>query len=590
MHCTRRNVIVVNKKTHMYNINSEIKRQAYSTILNICHLICGDNLHWRWSDKNNCYIPNSVSEKEQEKEQLVSNFLKYSPNENRVSSRKNKTYNKLAWFREICKERTPSDGEIKTAARIISNSLQYIQISKKNGSIVWFEGNAKGTKAYNKKQDGKIKDTIKEYMSEPMDAFFLTLTCDPKKYQNLADCWENYLQREVYPLTEPLRKHHGMKYVGVMESTAKCRPHIHLVCFVPKGTFPELQNLPNKKKLSFGKLYNYVKTHKFSEQTFIEVAKGDGLKYYCTKYLAKGIEQTVFQLLENEKELSKADLKALKEFVFLTVFRKRKALLPHKRNKKDDTSIVPENDASVSVPTKEDWCELSDAERRSVLKGICINSPLNNPKTIYSMSYDTFAETFGYTADRNQNVQDEDADLFERKGHLMYEERNFFTDFVEFVQNPLHSPLNRKFYWNAEENIYDLFTDGYNLNDDKDFLQCCKDLITMYLEKCCLQGHSYADVLLCKEGLSDVKKVRRYAFNSFDSVVSNDPKEVYYSIDELFEKRRKRDLTLQYLQKGYPLKVAEDKANWDLTSTAERNKIIDEKVKEWIRKNEKEVN
>ena len=517
------------------NTISGLKSQAYSSILNICHLICGDTFYWRWSDKNNCYIPNSISKKEQEKEQLVSKFLKYSPNEDRISSRKNKTYNKLAWFRGICEKRTPSDEEIKTAARLISNSLQYIQISKKNGSTVWFEGNAKGTKAYNKKQDGKIKDTIKEYMSEPMDAFFLTLTCDPKKYKNLADCWENYLQKEVYPLTEPLRKHHGMKYVGVMESMANCNPHIHLVCFVPKGTFPELQKLPNKKVLSFGKLYNYIKTHKFSEQTFVEVAKGDGLKYYCTKYLAKGIEQTVFQLLENEKELSKADLKALKEFVFLTAFRKRKALLPHKRNKKVAVLGVPGNEVSVSVPTREDWCELSDAERRSILKGICINSPLNNPKTIYSMSYDTFADTFGYEANRNQDVKDEDADLFEKKGHLMYEERNFFTDFVEFVQNPLHSPLNRKFYWNADENIYDLFTDGYNLNDDKDFLRCCKDLITMYLEKCCIQGHSYAEVLACREGLSHIKRLKEHHIDKFDFVTSLDPKEVYYSEEEVEE-------------------------------------------------------
>lgn len=519
---------MVGEMKHLYNTKELLKRQAYSSILNICHLICGDNFYWRWSNKNDCYIPVSISKEEQEKEPLVPKYLKYSPTEDRANSRKNKTYNKLLWFREICKERTPSDEEIKLAARLISNSLQYIQISKKNGSVVWFEGNAKGTKAYNTKQDGKIKDTIKEYMSEPMDAFFLTLTCDPKKYKNLADCWENYLQKEVYPLTEPLRKHHGMKYVGVMESTAKCRPHIHLVCFVPKGTFPELERLPNKKKLSFGKLYNYIKSHKYSEQTFVEVAKGDGLKYYCTKYLAKGIEQTVFQLLENEKELSKADLKALKEFVFLTAFRKRKTLLPHKRNKEVAILSASENEVSVFIHEKESWEKLTASERRSILKGICINSPLNNPKTIYSMSYDTFADTFGYEASRNQDVQDEDADLFEKKGRLVYEERNFFTDFVEFVQNPLHSPINRKFYWNADNDIYDLFTDGYDLNNDEDFLRCCSDLITLYLEKCCRQGHSYIEVLACKEDLSWERRWYEYAPDLHAPIASPDPKERYF--------------------------------------------------------------
>lgn len=71
-------VVRMNKINNTVN---ELKSQAYSTILNLCHLICGDNLHWRWSDKNNCYIPNSVSKKEQEKEKLVSSFLTYAPNE-----------------------------------------------------------------------------------------------------------------------------------------------------------------------------------------------------------------------------------------------------------------------------------------------------------------------------------------------------------------------------------------------------------------------------------------------------------------------------------------------------------------------------
>ena len=573
----------------MNNKTSQKKLQAYSSILNICHLIGGNNSYWKWSNKNSCYIPLSISKKEQQEEKLVSSFLTYTNSKKNKDVSKDKTYNKLAWFREMCKERTPTDEEIKLAARIISDSLQYIQIAKKDGSIIWFEGNAKGTAAYNKKQDGKIKDTIKEYMNESMDAFFLTLTCDPKKYKNLADCWENYLQKEVYPITEPLRKHCGMKYVGVMESTAKCRPHIHIVCFVPKGTFPELKLLPNKKKLSFGKLYNYVKKHKFSEQTYIEVAKGDGLKYYCTKYLAKGIEQTVFQLLEDEKKLSKADLKALKEFVFLTAFKKRKALLPHKKNKKNVALETKQAEASITIPQEEEWGKLTASEKRSILNSICINSPLNNPKTIYSMSYDTFADTFGYKASRNQNVSDENADLFESKGRLVYEERNFFTDFVEFVQKPLNSPLNRKFYWNAEENIYDLFTDNYDLNNDEDFLKCCRDLINMYLEKCCRQGYNYAEVLSYHEGLSFVKKIRHYAFNQCDYVVSLDPKEVYYTFDEVFKESKRKRLILEYLQKGYSKEEAEERVNWELTSTAQRNIIIEEKVKEWKKRNENVV-
>lgn len=206
------------------------------------------------------------------------------------------------------------------------------------------------------------------------------------------------------------------------------------------------------------------------------------------------------------------------------------------------------------------------------------------------MSYGEFAETFGYNPDRNQDVSDENADLFESKGRLVYKERNFFTDFVKFVQDPLHSPLNRKFYWNAEEDIYDLFTDSYDLNDDEDFLKCCGDLITMYLEKCCIQGYRYADVLSCREGLSLTKKTRHYAFGQCDFVCSLDPKEVYYSFDEVFGLNKKRELILKYLQEGYSEKEAEERANWELTSTVERSIIIEEKVNEWKRENENAVN
>ena len=80
--------------------------------------------------------------------------------------------------------------------------------------------------------------------------------------------------------------------------------------------------------------------------------------------------------------MSDADWKLLYEFVFLTAFRKRKLLATRKGCKKNVDLEAPQAEVSVSVPERENWGELSDAERRSILKSICINSLLNNPKII----------------------------------------------------------------------------------------------------------------------------------------------------------------------------------------------------------------
>lgn len=590
MHCTRRDVIVVLHMNKINNTVSELKSQAYSTILNLCHLICGDYFYWRWSDKNNCYIPNCISKEEQEKEKLVPSSLTYTANSHGREKHTVTIYDKLAWFRKICEYRYPSQEECVKAAQFITNTCQWLNIQKTDGTSVSIEANTKGTERYCKRLNGRVLDLCKEIGAKDLDCAFITLTCDPKKYKNLADCWANYNEKEVKPVMENWRKNYGVEYISVMESTLKKRPHIHILAFFPKGMYPELEKCKNETVLTYGKLFNEVQRNKFSPRVLIKVVKGEHKIHYLTKYIGKGSVKSVFKILESKDKMSDEDWKLLYEFVFLTAFRKRKLLATRKGCKKNVASKATQVEVSVSVSQREEWENLTDSKRRSLLNSICINSLLNNPKTIYSMSYNEYKDNFGVFPTRNQQLSDEETRIFETKGRLVYEERNFFTDFVKFVQDPLHSPLNRKFYWNAEADIYDLFTDGYNLKDDKDFLRCCKDLITMYLEKCCHQGHSYAEVLACREDLSNIKKFRRYAFNQFDSVVSNDPKEVYYSIDELFEKKTKQNLILQFLQKGYPVEIAKEMANWELTSTEERNKIIDEKVKEWMSKHENEVN
>lgn len=527
------------------NTVNELKSQAYSTILNLCHLVCGDNLYWRWSDKNNCYIPNTNSKKEQEEEKLVPTFLTYTINQHGRTKNTVTIYEKLAWFREICKYRHPSRKECVKAAKLISNSRQWLNIQKSDGTSVSIEAYAKGTERYCKKLNGRVLDVCREIGAKDLDCAFITLTCDQTKYENLADCWENYNEKEVKPVMENWRKNYGVEYIAVMESTLNKRPHIHILAFFPKGMYPELEKCENETELTYGKLFNEVQHNKFSREVKIKVVKGEHKMHYLTKYIGKGSVKSVFKILESKDEMSDEDWKLLFEFVFLTAFRRRKVLATRKGCKKNAALESTQAEVSVSAPQREEWEKLTASKRRSILNSICTNSLLNNAKTIYSMSYNEYKANFGVFPTRNQQLSDRETRIFETKGRLVYEERNFFTDFVKFVQDPLHSPLNRKFYWNAEEDIYDLFTDGYDLKDDEDFLRCCDDLITMYLEKCCRQGYSYAEVLSCHEGLSFTKKPRHYAFGECDVAVSLDPKEVYFTWEEALEYKRQQSLDIK---------------------------------------------
>ena len=519
----------------MNNITNQKKTQAYSSILNICHLICDNDSYWKWSDKNGCYIPKSNITKEDQEEKLVSSLLTYSDNQRGRTENTVTIYERLSYFRKICEKRIPTREECVEAGKLILNTRRWLNIQKADGTSVSVEAYAKGTERYCKKLNGRVLDICKEIGAKKLDCAFITLTCDPKKYENLADCWQNYNEKEVKPVMENWRKNCGVEYIAVMESTFNQRPHIHILAFFPKGMYPELEKCKNETVLTYGKLFNEVKRNKFSREVKIKVVKGENKIHYLTKYIGKGSVQSVLKILESKDEMSKEDWKLLFEFIYLTAFRRRKLLATRKGCKSNVASEVTQVEVGVSVPQKEKWEKLPASEKRAILNSLCINSLLNNPKTIYSMSYNQYKDVFGEFPVRKQQLSDEETEIFEKKGRLVYEERNFFTDFVKFVQNPLHSPLNRKFYWNAEEDVYDLFTDGYDLNNDEDFLICCKDLITMYLKKCCKNNNSYATVLACREGLSTLKKVDHSRFGVKDFVVSLDPKEVYFTREELEE-------------------------------------------------------
>ena len=253
--------------------NQEDKKVNQQTFLNFMQRLLPWLPVWHQNPDGNFTMVDS-SKKPSKREKLISNRFYYSQSWLNRKKNTHKTYDRLRFVRAILKYRNLTQEELEKALGICAQSLNMLQTKGRNGKNSWYESNAKGTKRYNKKQQGKILDFVEARKQEGKDCFFLTLTCDVKKYASRPNGWENYLKKEVYPVTENLRKHYGAEYIGTLESTLNGWPHIHIMLFFPHNTFPEFKHYHNKQKIRKGRLFDMIKKKVNSQVFDLEAAKG----------------------------------------------------------------------------------------------------------------------------------------------------------------------------------------------------------------------------------------------------------------------------------------------------------------------------
>lgn len=482
---------------------------------------------WHKNEDGNYTLVDSGKEPSKT-EKLISSSFYYDQSWLKKEKNSHKTYDRLQFVRDILKTRNLSEGELRKALEICASSLLMLQTKGSNGKISWYESNAKGTKRYNKIQQGKILDFVEERKNEGKDCFFLTLTCDVKKYPSRAFAWENYLKEEVYRVTENLRKHYGAEYVATLESTANGYPHIHMMLFFPHNTFAELKHYHNQQRIRKGRLFNMVKSTVNSEVFDLQAAKGNNLKWYLVKYIGKGIEEDVFSILHKEGEWEKSDFKRVQEYVYLKAFNRRKLLMTRKNCKKskiagnegdvfpgkDFESLVHfvEPEASDSVDEKctenaagDGVCVLMEridgmsachaTELRGYLTSLCTNSPSWEDVFIESMSFHDFVSHFSRVPGRNDDVSEGDMENFHFYSKVMVNTRNFIEDFMKFVVNPEGSDINRRQYVVYDEDISTRLFDRYDFSDDRDFLKAVFSAFCSYVEFILVRGYEYWDML-----------------------------------------------------------------------------------------------
>ena len=545
--------------------NTEDKKVNIQSFLNFMQKFTSFLPVWHENPDGNFTLVDS-SKVRSKTEKLISSRLYYFQSWIKKERNSNKTHDKLQFVRNILEARNLNELELREALQICASSLLMLQTKGSNGKLSWFESYAKGTKRYNKVQKGKILDFVEEKKKEGKDCFFLTLTCDVKKYASRAYAWENYLKEEVYRVTENLRKHYEAEYVATLESTANGYPHIHMMLFFPHNTFAEFKHYHNQQRVKKGRLFDMVKNAVKSEVFDLQAAKGKNLKWYLVKYIGKGIEEDVFSILNKKDEWKQSDFKQVQEYIYLKAFGRRKLLMTRKNCKKSEVvkkegdyfkekdfeslvhSVAPGASTSVAKKcteneAKDEVCVLLEridrmsadhaTKLRGYLTSLCTNSPSWQDISIESMTFHDFISHFGRVPGRNDDVSEEDMKNFRFHSQLMVNTRNFIEDFMKFVVNPEHSDINRKEYVSFYLDIYNRMLDKYDFSDDKQFLKAVFEAFCFYVDWILVKNKDYKIVLQQRENKTFVPRIAYTTdFEQYNHICES-AVDSWYSYEEL---------------------------------------------------------
>lgn len=381
-----------------------------------------------------------------------------------------------------------SDDEIKRAINILSNRIMILRYKNDQNEIRYFESFTKGTNRYNKKLSSKVKDFTAAVCENGTETFALTVTCDPKKYNNNRfDAWKNYTQ-DINKTLENLRKHKGLKYLWVKESTAKGYPHAHIVLSFPKGFCKGYDKMQNAKRLYYGEFYEYIKKNIVAPMFELQPIKGNNLKYYLTKYISKGEDDDVYRLGKKGEFLTKAERKEALAFIMTTVtktrlcgFCKLKEMAIQNTSRTDaerlskhlrKTGLKLMKNSSRECNERENFARL-----RALLIKLCNNSPFTCCKNLYTMSKNTFQKEI------SQDIDDEFlADKKKQQKFNVLSKRVtcngcIWSDLVRFINGDKNSVINIKIGTNAFNNSDVYLFDYVNCDDDKEYIYAIANAI-----------------------------------------------------------------------------------------------------------------
>lgn len=424
---------------------------------------------------------------------ISASFANVPKLKNNIDRDYSKTYRKLKDFRAAMRSGIISDEVIKKSLSVISSLIGTQTYLDANGNYRCFTSNTRGTERYGKKQANFIQDWIKTQCDLGKETFFLTLTCDKKKYAHAEEAWREYNAKEVKPVLEYWRKKKGCEYIGVMESTNKGYPHIHLVLCFPKGTIKGYDKMHNKQKIFYGELVKHLGRKGNSEIKYLECAKGDNLKYYLTKYVTKSTEKNVLDLQNKKDSLTKTERKDALTLLCPKSVNKRSLLACKIKRVNEKPCESSEHEAGVlsetsfikKIVTARKSGELTDRELarlRAYLTRLCTNSPLKCNAPMYYMSYNRFYSMF------HAKCKDVDPNNPENLLKLLKNSKCtscqgcFFMSLIALLRSDCKYSRTDSHFMRDFTNDFEKNNEPLTIKDNRDWFNYLSDIINFYLE------------------------------------------------------------------------------------------------------------
>lgn len=430
-------------------------------------------------------------------------------------------------------KRQLTDDEIKRAVKLLANRIMILRYKNDKNETRYFESFTKGTNRYNKKLSSKVKDFTAAVCSNGTETFALTITCDPKKYEhNRFDAWKNYT-KDINKTLENLRKHRGLKYLWVKESTKKGYPHAHIVLSFPKGFCKGYDKMQNAKRLFYGEFYEYIKANVVAPVFELQPIKGNNLKYYLTKYISKGEEDDVYRLGKKTEELTDAERKEALSFLMTTVtktrlcgFCKLKEMTKQNTSRTDEERYAKHLRKTALREMKKSARERSEREHfarlRALLIKLCNNSPFTCCKNIYAMSRNTFQREISADIDEEFFKNEKKQKKFENMSCRVTCNGCIWSDLVNFINGDKKSIFNLKIGIHALDGSDVYLFDKINKKDDKEFIYAIANVMDV-LQRIALM--SKTDILTALQN----EKLKKVVFAQNDFIFGYIKRWCYYA-------------------------------------------------------------